>query len=154
MGYCSGLQQSSFHPLQYYRRSHLIPNNQLIHCPWRRGHLRTGNFIPVACLSLPLVPCVVLLVCASTVSTDQQPLFAWVIGWIPYGAAGNMAPLFDSHHISALVLVEIHKFTENSLKQGTVALFWTEWVTDAQIHLSKCWGGGVGRRWGGVWHAF
>lgn len=53
MGYCSGLQQSCFHPLQYYRRSYLIPNNQLIHCPWRRGHLCTGNFIPVACLSLP-----------------------------------------------------------------------------------------------------
>ena len=53
MGYCSGLQQSCFHPLQYYRRSYLIPNNQLIHCPWRRGHLCTGNFILVACLSLP-----------------------------------------------------------------------------------------------------
>lgn len=53
MGYCSGLQQSCFHPLQYYRRSYLIPNNQLIHCPWRRGHLCTGNLIPVACLSLP-----------------------------------------------------------------------------------------------------
>lgn len=47
MGYCSGLQQSCFHPLQYYRRSYLIPNNQLIHCPWRRGHLCTGNFIPL-----------------------------------------------------------------------------------------------------------
>lgn len=53
MGYCSGLQQSCFHPLQYYRRSYPIPNNQLIHCPWRRGHLCTGNFIPAACLSLP-----------------------------------------------------------------------------------------------------
>ncbi|XP_056250417.1 uncharacterized protein LOC130180732 isoform X2 [Seriola aureovittata] len=42
MGYCSALQQSCFHPLQYYRRSYLIPNNQLIHCPWRRGHLCTG----------------------------------------------------------------------------------------------------------------
>lgn len=49
MGYCSGLQQSCFHPLQYYRRSHPIPDNQLIHCPWRPGHLCTGNSI----LSLP-----------------------------------------------------------------------------------------------------
>lgn len=76
-GYCSGLQQSCFHPLQYYRRSYLIPNNQLIHCPWRRGHLCTGNFIPAACLSLPfpLVPPPPLPLCASTVSRDKQPLF-------------------------------------------------------------------------------
>lgn len=63
MGYCSGLQQSCFHPLQYYRRSYLIPNNQLIHCPWQRGHLCTGNFIQVACFSLPfpIVPAIFLL---------------------------------------------------------------------------------------------
>lgn len=74
MGYCSGLQQSCFRPLQYYRRSHPIPNNQLIHCPWRRGHLCTGNFIPAACLYLPfplVSPIFLLSLCASTVSTDK-----------------------------------------------------------------------------------
>lgn len=78
MGHCSGLQQSCFHPLQYYRRGYLIPNNQLIRCPWRRGHLCSGNFIPVPRRSLPfplLAPVFSLCSCASTVSTDKQALF-------------------------------------------------------------------------------
>lgn len=36
-------KQKCFLTLQYSRRCHLIPSNQLICCPRRQGHLCTGN---------------------------------------------------------------------------------------------------------------
>lgn len=53
-----GPKQKCFLTLQYSRRRHLIPSNQLICCPRQQGHLCTGNnriftwaFFPFVCVN-------------------------------------------------------------------------------------------------------
>lgn len=137
MGYCSGLQQSCFHPLQYYRRSYLIPNNQLIHCPWQRGHLCTGNFIQVACLSLPfpIVPAIFLL----PLSVTQQWAQTNSLCLFRSSARSYITPVARIRRARTTPIIQ-HRHTLQKIKNPLLFIHLSNFVSILSL---QCWFGQV-----------